>query len=399
MPSKLLPKLFVLMLVIFIALSFASPAQSSGELATPTPLPIGVPPLITTPSNIVLSNADFEAGLSGWQTWSEETGKPARADSLDYVVAPFFSIERNPLLIKSGAAALHVGRIYDPWHAGLKRTVTVAPNAAVRFCISGRLYASNRDFGQEASWAALDGRMQVGVYPGEADWNTTGVVWSAPVNPHDEWREMCVDSPAGENGRITLLTAVNYRGQAAKHLDAWWDAATLSVSGGAVDPSPTGSINQVLGLTTTRPVSVLLLIPSQSISAFTVLPAQVFASVQGLTLSIAPANSLAPFSSSAVLAPTSLPASPTNVPTLRPTLTSHATPTSAPTVTPPPPLPTVSVAVVSTVKPASPPRVTPAATVAADVPASQPITATPLIGLGALLVTGAVGAAYVMSRR
>ena len=77
MPSKLLPKLFVLMLVIFTALSFASPARSSGELATPTP------PLITTPSNIVLSNADFESGLSGWQTWSEDTGKPARADSLD----------------------------------------------------------------------------------------------------------------------------------------------------------------------------------------------------------------------------------------------------------------------------------------------------------------------------
>jgi hypothetical protein len=261
------------------------------------------------------------------------------------------------------------------------------------------LYASNRDFGHEASWAALDGRMQVGVYPGEADWNTTGVVWSAPVNPHDEWREMCVDTTAGETGRITLLTSVNYRGQAAKHLDAWWDAATLGASGGAVDPSPAGSINQVPGLTTTRPVSVLLLIPSQSISAFTVLPAQVFASVQGLTLSIAPANSLALLSSSAVLAPTSMPASPTSAPTPTPLATLPATPTSAPTGTPPPPLPTIKVAVVSTVKPPSPPRVTPAATAVADAPASQPITATPLIGLGALLVTGAVGAAYVMSRR
>ena len=177
-------------------------------------------------------------------------------------MAPFFSIERKRLPSKSGVDGLHVGRIYDPWHAGLKRTVMVASNAAVRFCITGRLYASNRDFGHEASWAALDGRMQVGVYPGEADWNTTGVVWSAPTNPHDEWREMCVDTTAGETGRITLLTSVNYRGQAAKHLDAWWDAATLSMSGGAVDPSPAGLINQAPGLTTTRPVSILLLIPS-----------------------------------------------------------------------------------------------------------------------------------------
>ena len=50
---------------------------------------------------------------------------------------------------------------------------------------------------------------------------------------------MCVDATSGDNGRITLLTSVNYRGQAAKHLDAWWDDATLSVSGGAIDmPSP-----------------------------------------------------------------------------------------------------------------------------------------------------------------
>ena len=162
MSSKVLSKLFVMLLVVFTALSFTSTVRSSGDPITPTPLPVGVPPVSSGLSNIVLSNADFEAGLSGWQTWSEDTGKPADAESLDYAVAPFFSIERNPLLIKSGSAALHVGRIYDPWHAGIKRVMIVAPNATVRFCIHGRLYASNRDFGHEPSWASLDGRMQVG---------------------------------------------------------------------------------------------------------------------------------------------------------------------------------------------------------------------------------------------
>lgn len=391
MSSKVLSKLFV-MLLVFTALSFTSSVRASGDPITPTPLPIDVPPVSPGSSNIVLSNADFEAGLSGWQTWSEDTGKPTDAESLDYAVAPFFSIERNPLLIKSGAVSLHAGRIYDPWHAGLKRMVIVAPNAAVRFCLYGRLYASNRDFGHEPSWASLDGRMQVGVYPDDADWNTTGVVWSSPVNPHDKWREMCVDATSGDNGRITLLTSVNYRGQAAKHLDAWWDDAMLSVSGGAVDPSP---INQMLGLTTTRPVSVLLLIPSQSITAYTVLPAQVFASAQGLTLAIASANTLALFNGNAALAPTPIPASPTSVLTPLPTLTLQITPS----VTPTPHTPTITATAAATVGPAQSIRVTPSVTAVAAGPSPQPITPAPLIGLGALLVAGVVGAAYVMSRR
>jgi hypothetical protein len=383
MSPKVLSKLFV-MLLVFTALSFTSSVRASGDPITPTPLPA------SNPSTIVLSNADFEAGLSGWQTWSEDTGKPTDAESLDYVVAPFFSIERNPLLIKSGAASLHVGRIYDPWHAGIKRVMIVAPNATVSFCIHGRLYASNRDFGHEPSWASLDGRMQVGVYPGDADWNTTGVVWSSPVNPHDEWREICVDATSGDNGRITLLASVNYRGQAAKHLDAWWDDATLSVSGGAVDSSP---INQMFGITTTRPVSVLLLIPSQLITAYTVLPAQVFASAQGLTLAIGSANTLALLNGNAALAPTPIPASPTRV--FTPTLTPQATPS----ITPTPHAPTVTATTVPTVRTIQPIRVTPSVTAVAAGPSPQPITPAPLIGLGALLVAGVVGAAYVIRRR
>lgn len=397
MPSKVLSKLFVIMLVVFTALSFTSSVRASGDPITPTPLPIGAPPVSSGLSNIVLSNADFEAGLSGWQTWSEDTGKPTEAESLNYAVAPFFSIERNPLLIKSGAVSLHVGRIYDPWHAGLKRTVIVAPHAAVRFCLYGRLYASNRDFGHEPSWASLDGRMQVGVYPDDADWNTTGVVWSLPVNPHDEWREMCVDATSGDNGRITLLTSVNYRGQAAKHLDAWWDDATLNVSGGAVVPSPAGLINQVLGLTTTRPISILLLIPSQSITAYTVLSAQVFASAQGLTLAIASTGNLALLNGNAVLAPTPIPAPPTRV--FTPTLMPQATPTTAPSITPTLHAPTVTATAAATVGPAQSIRVTPSVTVVAAVPSPQPITPVPLIGLGALLVAGVVGAVYVIRRR
>jgi hypothetical protein len=170
---------------------------------------------------VALPNADFESGLVGWQTWSEDTGKPADASTLDYANTPFFRIEHNPVLVHTGQASLHVGRIYDPWHAGLKRSINVPPGASVRFCIDGRLYASNRDFGHEPSWSSLDGHMQVGIYPdGQADWSTSGIVWSEAANPHDEWQPICVQAVAGSTGRITLFTSTNYRSVAAKHLDA-----------------------------------------------------------------------------------------------------------------------------------------------------------------------------------
>ena len=399
MLSKLLPNLLVILLLVIIALGFAPVARSSGEQVTPTPLPIGNPPVPSDLSPTVLSNADFEAGLLGWTTWSEDTGKPTQAESLDYVVAPFFSIEHNPVLIKTGQAALHVGRIYDPWHAGLKRAIVVAPNATVRFCISGRLYASNRDFGHEPSWAALDGRMQVGLYPeGDADWNTAGVIWSAPVNPHDEWRELCVEATAGASGRITLLTSVNYRGLAAKHLDAWWDDAALSVSGGASEPSLAGPINQMLGLTTTRPVSVLLLIPAQPSTAYTVWPAQIFASAQGLTLALVSTNTQALLNGGLVPAPTPGPASPTTAPTPQPTSTPPATSTPAPTATSTA-APTVTAKRMATAEFAKPIATPSLAPTMPDVASPQPIAATPLLSLGAVLVVGVVGAAYVMSRR
>ncbi len=127
-------------------------AQAAGG-DPPRPTPISPPPITST---AVLINSGFEGGLLGWTPWFEDTGKPARAESLDYVVAPTFSIERNPLLVQAGEASLHIGRMYDPWHAGLKQIARVTPNARVRFCAVGRVYASNRDFGREASWAALN---------------------------------------------------------------------------------------------------------------------------------------------------------------------------------------------------------------------------------------------------
>jgi hypothetical protein len=346
-----------------------------------------------------LSNADFEAGLAGWQTWSEDSGKPADASSLDYVLTPFFSVEHNPQLIYSGTATLHVGRIYDPWHAGLQRSIRAPAGAAVRFCVHGRLYASNRDFGHEPSWSSIDGHLQVGIYPdGAADWNTSGVIWSEPINPHDEWQLTCVDTTVGQTGQITLFTSVNYRGLTAKHLDAWWDDAELSVT----SSNSTAFVdNSSLTLSTngnTQPINVLLLVPSQAVTttaAFVVIPAQVFVSPQGLTLAVSARSNL-PTTSGLLLTPAA---------TVRATIEPTDTPTNtpAPTATPAP----VSTAT-PTLQPTSTATAQPMSTRTLSQTSSTPIVRSTandspsgagLIGVGALLVIGISGALFLVRRR
>ncbi len=171
----------------------------------------------------------YESGkqANGWGRWFEDTGKPI-GGSLDYVIGPEFLPELNSELITGGSASQHIGNQYDPWHAGVKQTVSVPAGTPVRFCAFGRLFANNEDFERAPSVPSKNGRMQVGIYPnGEADWNTGGIVWSGEANPHDVWQLICVDATVGDAGKVTVFTSANYRGSSAYHLDAWWDDASL----------------------------------------------------------------------------------------------------------------------------------------------------------------------------
>lgn len=400
----------------------------------PTPIPPQPPlwpPAEPLTQTVSLPNADFESGMVGWQTWADDTGKPADASTLDYTVTPFFSIEHNPALVRAGQASLHVGRIYDPWHAGLKRSIGAPPGASVRFCMAGRLYASNRDFGHESSWSSLDGHMQVGIYSeGEADWNASGIVWSEAANPHDEWQPICVEAVAGSTGRITLFTSTDYRGVAAKHLDAWWDDAELTVVGG-VASSSLGMVPSALSdLTTTQAISVLLLVPAQPImtstSSFVVVPAQVFVSTQGMTLAVTSRSSALP-GSIALSSTTTIASGPTEDTTVaKPTVQAEITPTQQsvssaslqrstemPAATTPPPTAAASpqggtlaaitprfISATATARPvATVMAVETSVPTTVELPTSNPSAAQPgIIGLGVLFATG-IGGALILARR
>lgn len=194
----------------------------------------------------LLTNPGFEQPYSdggkqanGWGRWFEDTGK-AGGGSLDYVVQPDFSAEVNPVIVRSGSASQHIGNRYDPWHAGVKQPVSVPAGSPLRFCAYGRLFANNANFEDAPSIESKDGQMQVGIFPnGEVEWNTSGIIWSGKINPHNAWQQVCVDATAGDAGKVTVFVSSSYRGQTAFHLDAWWDDASLVITAPAATAAPT----------------------------------------------------------------------------------------------------------------------------------------------------------------
>jgi len=373
----------------------------------PASVPTSSPPITST---AVLINGGFEGGLLGWTPWFEDTGKPARAESLDYVVAPTFSVERNPLLVQAGEASLHIGRLFDPWHAGLKQTTRVTPNAHVRFCAYGRVYASNRDFGREASWAALNAHLQVGLAVGDQDWTSTAVNWSEPINPHDEWREVCAETDADASGQITVFTSANFRGVAAKHLDVWWDAARLNDAASLTVIGATNGSSEAAA-----PLNVLLLMPTGLVSpiAYRVVPAQLYAGpIITLALSQPLTTTIIVTASIAVSTPlplaTPAPAIAGTPGTRERAINVRPEPTVTVTVVPPP---ISSPAVSGTVVPTATRRPMPVSSQVAPGMALPPVDVAPialhdpeplpiggLLGLSALLI-GGVGGTLLLARR
>ena len=192
-----------------------------------------------------LPYSDNDRQPNGWGRWFEQIDKPADASALQYALSPIFGSETNPSgkypeLVHGGAASAHIGRQYDPWHAGLSQQVTVQAGSQVRFCAYGRLYANNDNYGKAPSVPALNGHMQVGIFPnGDASWNSANVIWSPQYNPHDTWQQICVDATVGDQGKVVVFTSADYRGSGAVHLDSWWDDASLVVLN--AQPAPTAT--------------------------------------------------------------------------------------------------------------------------------------------------------------
>ena len=197
-------------------------------------LPAAAAPVAAPPAQAnLLANADLESfqgngTATSWDPWWQETANPGTGD-LNYAFKPDFAPESNPTFVRSGGSSQHVGRNWDPWRAGIRQTVTVAPGALVRITAYARAFASTPDW-PAPSDSGVQARMQIGAEPnGSIEWYANTVRWSGTANPHDTWTQLSLDVTAGASGKVTIFLSTDYRGDSRYHLDAWWDNVSASV--------------------------------------------------------------------------------------------------------------------------------------------------------------------------
>lgn len=210
------------------------------------------PPLQAAPlaqTNLV-SNGNMDTFVNnsvatGWEPWWEEKAKPSDG-SLDYAYKPQWIIENNPTFVQSSSASQHIGNTWDPWHAGIRQTITAPPGSVVRITAYGRVFASTPDW-PAASNAEVQSRMRIGAEPnGSIEWYAASVKWSGTANPHDTWAQFTLDVTTGTSGKVTIFLSTNYKGDSRYHLDAWWDnvSAVVVGQGSAATNTPAPGVTQ-----------------------------------------------------------------------------------------------------------------------------------------------------------
>ena len=239
-----LNKLWYSLVLLAVAVSAALPLTAAAA-------PLAAPAAQTN----LLGNADLESfqgngTASNWEAWWEASANPGNG-SLNYAFKPDFAPESNPTFVRSGGGSQHIGRSWDPWHAGIRQTITVPAGAQLRITAYARAFASTPDF-PAPSDSTVQARMQIGAEPnGSIEWYASTVKWSGTANPHDTWTQLSLDLTAGTAGKVTIFLSTDYRGDSRYHLDAWWD----NVSATVINAQPPAATNPPPAATSAGPVN------------------------------------------------------------------------------------------------------------------------------------------------
>lgn len=175
---------------------------------------------------------------TSWDPWWESIPNPGNG-SLNYAAVPTWIQESNKVFVESGSLSQHIGHSWDPWHAGIRQTISVPAGSTVHITAYGRVFASTPDF-PAPSDKAVQARMQIGAEPnGSIDWASSTVQWGGQASPHDTWALFDLVVTAGGAGKITIFLSANFIGESRYHLDTWWDNVSATVTDTGPGPAPT----------------------------------------------------------------------------------------------------------------------------------------------------------------
>jgi LysM repeat protein len=224
-------------------------ALGAASLLWPGPRAASAAPLAQTN---LLANSGCEDGQYGevaaiknWDPWWEVSGTQGDP-SFNYVMKPHWHYEYSvtaPQWVRTGNFACHIYNNWDPWHAGVRQTVSVSPGSRVRFAAWGLAFAGPIDSTpQTVSESGVSARMQVGIDPnGGIDPFSSVVQWGGTLSPHGAYQLFTLEATVGAAGKVTVFMSANYRGYSRGRTDAFWDDMSLTVIAADSGSSPTQS--------------------------------------------------------------------------------------------------------------------------------------------------------------
>lgn len=215
-------------------------SAADAALAEETLLPVNQTNLLQNPGFEQPYNSDGAA--NGWVRWHRNSSEDQFTDCTNgYNKRPNWSAElASAELIHAGGTSQHVGNQWDTWHAGVWQNVSVTSGTTYRFTVTARAFASNENF-PAPSEGGINSAISVGIDPnGGGNWSEADVVWSGAINPLDAWQTVSIEAVATGN-TMTVFTSADFShqgvNQCRRHLDAWFDTATLI----EVGPPPTNT--------------------------------------------------------------------------------------------------------------------------------------------------------------
>lgn len=192
----------------------------------------------------LLKNPGFEEPYNNgvaqnWSPWHQDSNGKKDCATETYYARPSWDRELNSALYREGSRSQHVGNSWDTWRAGVFQNVDgLTAGQTYKFTVNLWGRTANDQFPAASDpGASITGR--VGIDPaGGGNWTAGSITWGPPVTPRDNWQTASVEVVA-TGPKISVFIDANLAGvnNCRKHMDMWFDSASLTLSG----PAPTNT--------------------------------------------------------------------------------------------------------------------------------------------------------------
>jgi LysM repeat protein len=200
----------------------------------------------------VAINSDTTLSVaSNWQPWSLPQGASSAINARpEYKPAPSNRV-------RSGSAAQEYNTFFATHTGGVYQRVPVAPGTELRFSAFVYVWSSASFANPDVSDDPNDVQVSLGIDPtGGTDGTSPAIVWSAPTEFYDEYRELSVTATA-QNNAVTVFVRSAPRGFVGTN-NIYVDDAALVALGLTASPTPPPTNTPDTGAPTQEGVATLV---------------------------------------------------------------------------------------------------------------------------------------------